>query len=236
MFNRFLHNGLYFDESADKGGTPPTTPPDGTPPGQAGAGDGDKKSFTQAELDALFGARAKQAAEKATSDLLTSLGVKSPDEIKTALAKAKELEDAQLSELDKAKRLVETEKARADAAEKLQAEAMANANEKLLRAEILAEASKQGFRDEAVSDVWLVLTSDAKLKEQVKAGEEGFEGIESVVKAIAKGKPHWLKSNPKENINAGNQNQNANGALTDEQRRELAAIYGVKPEYITPAR
>ena len=43
----------------------------------------EKRSFTQAELDALFAERAKHAASKATNDLLAALGAKDPDGLQT---------------------------------------------------------------------------------------------------------------------------------------------------------
>jgi hypothetical protein len=188
--NKFFRSGWYFDEPADKGGgtPPPAKPPDGTPPGQAGAGDGDKKSFTQAELDALFGARAKQAADKATADLLAALGVKSADEIKAALAKAKELEDAQLGELEKAKKLAASEKERADAAETAKTEALAQAGEKLLKAAVIAEAATAGFNDP--NDAWLYVDRSTI----VEKDGSNYTGVKEAVGAVAKSKAYLLKT------------------------------------------
>lgn len=141
MFNRFFHNGLYFgDESDGKSGGGA----DGKSTGKSDdkQADDDKKTFTQAELDALFGARAKQAAEKATADVLAALGVKTLDEAKAGFEKARKLEDEKLSEAEKLKKAADD--ARAET-ERVQAEhekdkaALARLN---LRREFSAAARK----------------------------------------------------------------------------------------------
>src|SRR5690349_12004314 len=57
---------LYAPDDPPAGGNPPPDPPDG---------EGEKKTFTQKELDALFAQRGKQGASQREKELLESLGV-----------------------------------------------------------------------------------------------------------------------------------------------------------------
>jgi hypothetical protein len=146
----------------------------------------EKRSFTQAELDALFAERAKHAASKATADLLTALGAKDAEELKAKIEAAKKLEEAQLSELDKAKKRADELQAQLDAEAKARAEAVATANQKLLRAAVLAQAAELGFND--ANDAWMYVD-----RASIKLDGENFTGVKEAVEAVAKAKAYLLK-------------------------------------------
>lgn len=200
------------------------------------SGDG-KVTFTaeqQAHVDALLGARAKRAEQSAVAELLKTWGVEKTDDVKLALAEFKQLKDAQKSELEKAQQAAKDAQAKIDAAEKAKADALAQAQTKLLRAAVIAEAVKQNFDESEISSVWLALQQDKKLFESMKPkadADDEFEGVDKAVEAIAKAHPKWLKSaDAKTNINA----QNRSGAKkeTDEERaereKELRARFGIR--------
>ena len=167
--------------NSNPGQTPPTTPPDPNAD--------PVRQFKQSELDHLFAERARQAQGKALGDLLKDLGVEKADDLKAIIARAREHENANKTAL---------EKAQADSADwqkkfaAIQAErdqAIAQFKESTRRSAVLAEATKQNFRDDALDDVWRVL-DPSKLSEK----DGALAGVEDAVKAIAKAKPHWLKA------------------------------------------
>jgi len=172
------------------GGTPPPTLPPAAAPVVSGHEAGEVKSFTQPELDALFGERAKRASEKAVSDLLTDLGVKTSDEVKSLLVEARTLREAQMSELEKAKaQTAEAVKAQA-AAEVKAADVMKRANERLIKAQVEAEARKAGVRDEALPDVLLVVD-----RTKIAVGDDDtVTGADAALKDALKSRAHWLAS------------------------------------------
>jgi hypothetical protein len=230
MHNKLFRNGWYFDGDAGAGGAAGSGGNNGNGSG-SGAGAGgqggeEKKSFTQKELDSLFADRAKQAAGKAQQDLLDQFGVKTPDEAKALLQRAKDAEAAQLSELDKAKKAAADADTARQKAEKQQTDTLAKAQEKLMRASVIAEAAAAGFNDP--NDAWLYLD-----KTKVKAKEDDtFEGVKEAVAEVVKSKPYLLKDGKEPpNIDAIRRNAGGKG-MTEEEKRELAARYNVKPEFI----
>lgn len=162
---------------ADGGGDKPGEKPQG------------ERTFTQADVDRIVGERATRASEAAVTKLLESLGVKSADDIKAGLLKAKELEDAQLSEQQKALKKIEELTAAKTLAETQAAEVAAKAQTTLMRAAVLSEASKAdyNFKPEALADVWTFVD-----RASIKAGKDGesFEGVAEALKAVAKAKPY----------------------------------------------
>lgn len=95
---------------------PPATPAPQTSTSTATEGS-PKRETTQAELDQQYAERATRAAAAATKKLLDKLGLTSEDEIdslKSTIAKAREIETANLSAVERAEKLVEAEKKRAD--------------------------------------------------------------------------------------------------------------------------
>jgi hypothetical protein len=152
------------------------------------------KTFTQEELDHLFAQRTKNVREKTLTELLTSLGVGSLDEIKAFVSKQKEIEEAAKSDLQKAQEEAKEARLAAEQAKAEQTKVMAAAREALMKADVLRytigfkDASGTVFRPEAVEDVWLVLD-----KSSITDGEEGtFKGVKEAVEKVAKDRPHWL--------------------------------------------
>ena len=171
--------------------TEPTKDPQNTPePDAAGGGEGnnqpEKRSFTQAELDALFAVRTKSAKQTAVKDLLAELGVESPDAIKTALAEAEQARKAQMTELEQAQAEAQAAKEAEVKAKAERDEAIAQANETLMKAAVMAAA--RDFNDPA--DAWLYI--DRSKIEMADDGE--IKGVEEALKIVVEAKPYLVKA------------------------------------------
>ena len=196
MLTKGFLKGLYFSPD-DKGGAG-GTPNDGNPAGQSGAAgaqgnpppDKNQVTFTpeqQKVLNEMFAERAKQGGAAALTELFSSLSVKDSNELKSLLNEAKKLKDAQKSEAEK--------QAEREAGLKTQNETLikeldgikAQLRETLLKGAVLAEAMKHNFYD--VNDAWLHIDRAAITEKDGK-----FENVEKLVEAIAKAKPHLIKS------------------------------------------
>lgn len=182
----------FADDNGDQGNNddPPKNPgKDGD-----GAGGDDKRTFTQTELDALFAARAKSAGSKATADLLKELGVENIEDAKKLLVEADKARKDQMTELEKAQVEIEEAKTAEAEAQKLAEQREALANERLMRAAVIAEASKPDhkFSQDAISDVWSFVD-----RSKLEVDDEGnVSGVEDAVKAVAKDKPYMLETQP----------------------------------------
>ena len=91
FFDKFLRRPVFLFD-ADGGGAG----------GGAGGDKPETKSYTQAELDAMFADRANRASSSAVADLLKKAGIDTVENLVATVTKAKEAETAQLSELEKA--------------------------------------------------------------------------------------------------------------------------------------
>lgn len=203
----------------------------GSANGDNGNGSGESKvTFTpeqQKFIDALVGERAKRAEASALNNVLKDLGVEKLDDAKTALGDLKKLKEAQLSDLEKAQHAAKDAQAKIDAAEKAKADALAQAQTKLMRAAVLAEAVKQNFDDSELSSVWRALQDDKALLEKIKAqdGDE-FDGVDKAVEQIAKAHPKWLKTAPTNaDINARNRGDKNNNGDPKAREAELRSRY-----------
>jgi hypothetical protein len=177
---------LWEDDGGGAGGGSGDPAKPGNPNGD-GAGGDEKRSFTQKELDALFADRAKQAKQATLADVLTELGVENLDAVKATLKAAEEAKAAQMTELEKAQKEAADLKAAKEQAEKEKADILAQAQEKLLKAAILAGAAQKGFNDP--NDAWLYVDRAA-----IKAkDDDAFEGIEAALDAVVKAKPYLVK-------------------------------------------
>lgn len=219
LLSSLLRHGFLFEGEDDKGG-------DKKPDDASG-----KKSFTQEELDALMGDRARRAGEAANKKLLEDLGVKDPEELKTRLKAAKDAEAASQTDLQKAQTVAADEKKRADLADDERKKALAKADEKLLRAAVMATATAQGVDDAELKTLWLLLKDDASLRAKIKpkAGDEDeFDGVDEVVKGLLTDHPKWLKTETTNvNTNAGNRGTKGTGVAQDELiRRKRASDSG----------
>lgn len=166
------------------------TPP--TPVVSNGDGTGEeKRTFTQAELNALFGERGRQAKQAAISELLKELGVEKPEDIKAALKKAKDAEAAQMTELEKAQAEKADALKKAEEAEQARTTTEAKALERLMKAEVKIAAAQMGFNDPA--DAWLYIDRTA-----IKVTDDDtFEGIDKALEAVVKSKPYLVKADNK---------------------------------------
>lgn len=200
---------------------PPKTDP-------TGAGD-DKKSFTQAELDALLGQVRREGKQTGTTDLLKELGLENADALKTLVKSAKDAETARLSDLEKAQKERDDLKAEADKAKADGDRAIALANERVMRSEVIAEASnpEHKFKPEAIKDVW-AFVDRSKLTVNEETGE--VEGVADAVKKVAKDKPYMV----------GQQGQAATVGTPPRQRTvtgqtsQVAQTNGVPTQYEEP--
>lgn len=155
-----------------------------------GAGGDEKRSFTQKELDTLFADRAKQAKQSALADVLKELGVENLDAVKATIRAAEDAKKAQMSELEKAQKEAADALAAKEQAERDKADTMAKAQEKLLKAAILAAAAQKDFNDP--EDAWRFVDRAA-----IKAkDDDNFDGVEAALDAVVKAKPYLVKAQP----------------------------------------
>lgn len=111
MLRRYAH---FEGETAQ-----PATHPDktATPAGTNGGTEGDKKVFTQEDVEFHAKERAKTAAQSERKKVLAELGIEDPDTDKALLAEARKRKADELSETEKANAELAKEKAKREAAE-----------------------------------------------------------------------------------------------------------------------
>lgn len=192
----FLRGTYYAPDTGNgSGGAPDTqTPAEPTGNGSGGAGSTGSpaatdagRTFTQAEVDAMLGDRAKRASEASMKKMLEALGVSDLDTAKATLAEAEKLRQSQMSELEKAQKTAEKLQAELEAEKAAKADALAKAAETQLRSAVLAEAAAAGFHNPA--DAWLYI--DREKLELTEGGE--VKGAKAVVEAVAKERAYLLK-------------------------------------------
>jgi hypothetical protein len=203
--------GIYFDADSGGGsGGNDNNPPEGDnkPKG---------KTFTQEELDAMFTQRATQAKTSALSELFKEVGVDNADALRAIITKAKEADDAQKSELQKAQDKATTaEKTIADQ-KSAHESAMAELEKRILDTEIKIAAGsevkdKDGkvLRPRALADALDVIQISIARKDIVKK-DEAYTGIEEALDALFKAKPFLFEAE---------QAQNFKGSPTDTKPRK----------------
>ena len=171
------------------GGAPETqTPAAATPATTTDNGTGGEgKTFSQAEVDALIGDRAKRATEASTKKLLEALGVTDVAAAKALLEEAATLKKSQMSELEKLQAEAEKTRKELEAEKAAKEAALAKANETLLRSAVLSEAAGAGFHSPA--DAWLYVD-----KSKLELTEDGdVKGARGAVEAVAKERAYLLK-------------------------------------------
>lgn len=142
---------------------------------------------------------------------------------KEAADRRKRLEELEKAEADRqAASLSETEKLKKQAEDaKRQAEgAVAKANERVIRAEVIAAASRLDFEDP--EDVYALLKGKGKLAELPDPDtEEAGKAIKDMLEELAKSKKHLLKAGTKgPQLGATNPGAGAGPAETKEQKRD----------------
>lgn len=222
MLTHKLRPLFWYDPEPGAGGDPPAPKPTG------GDKDGDaEKKFSQEDVNRFNAESNRKAAEKAKADLLESLGVKTPEEVKTALETLKKIEDEKKSELEKLQGEVSKHK---DAAEKAKADAdlaLAQANERLLQSAILLEAQKAGVEDSEIKSVWRELRDTPALLEKVKPNDAGeYEGAADAVKEIVKAHPRWLKAAAPPKTPGTPKPPNGNGPLPKTEDQKVRRVGG----------
>jgi hypothetical protein len=137
------------------------------------------KTFTQAELEKIVGERlARERAKYGDYD-----------DLKAKAAKFDSLEQKNKSDLER-------EREAREAAEKKAADAMAAANARLIRAEVIAAAAAAGAVD---TDAVVALLAEGA----VTVADDGtVTGAEEAVKALLEAKP-WLKATATSGNNGG---------------------------------
>lgn len=157
----------------DDAGTGDEAPPEGGAAGGAGAPDAGgttppEKTFTQAEMEAILGERLRR--------------VKPDPELARKAAEFDRLQEGQKTELEKAQEKATKAEARA-------AEAEARANQRLIRAEIVAQATAQN----AVDPDTIVALLGAN--ESITVDDDGnVSGAKEAVKALLKEKAFLTKT------------------------------------------
>lgn len=184
---------LYFDANPDTGGGSSNDGKSGNSGDGKGGNEGEKTvQLTQSALDAMFSDRAKRGAEAAVKSLLEKLGLENEDALTAVVGKAKQVEDSQKTELQKLQDEMTKAQEKAKKAEEEKKAILEQATERLMKASVLAEATSQTFRPDAVNDVWLFVDRKAITE---KDGE--FTGVKEAVQAIAKAKPWMLAEKSK---------------------------------------
>lgn len=233
FLNKHLLNpwaGIYFDDDDPPAGDDNNNddPPDDNnadPGGNDGGGSNDNEpTFTQADVDRIVGERAKRAGKAAVSDLLESLGLEKPDDLKKLVEAQRKATEKEKSDLQKAQ-----EKAQAEEQKRQELEARLQ-RERVDRV-IEREAQALGFAD--VTDATSLV--DRSL---IEVEEDGVTGVKEALEALLKSKPH-LKAqqqgdpDPAPDLDGdkgkgGKGGKSKKGGLTDQQRTEYARRYGIK--------
>lgn len=159
-----------------------TTTTPATPAVQQGASG--ERTFTQADVDAIVGERAKRAAEAAVSKVLADIGYEKLDDLKKDTAAAKAAKEAEMTALDKANAAIEAEKKRAA---DFEAQLTSERQSRLLdRRNGAITAAAQKARAEAPNDVVLWAESYHKDDLEKVLNEDGSVNEKAVTDLIEK--------------------------------------------------
>lgn len=158
------------------------------------------KVYTQEQLDTMFADRAKQARGSAMTELFKELGVENSDALKSIITKAKELDDAQKTDLQKAKDDLEAAgKTLADQKATYESE-IAKLGTRVQDTEIKVAAGteikdKDGkvVRPKFRSDAYDVVLATINRKD-ITEKDGVYSGIEEALSELAKAKPFLLET------------------------------------------
>ena len=224
MWFRFRHPLVHFDVNGEQdtggqanGATTPT--PGGTQGGQSqttpqtSAPQTSERTFTQEEVNQLIAGRAR--------DLVKSrLKVDSLEEAERVIKTAKDLEDSQKTEHQKAldQAIKETRKQVEEEFEAKLEQVQKEANLTLIKAEARSQATVKGFIDP--EDAWLRMT-DWINDGRVKVNDKGeVVGVDKFLEKLAADKPYLTRQpgtggSPR----LGGPSGNGTGPSADERRR-----------------
>ena len=172
---------------------------------------GDGKTFTQAEMDAIIADRLRR--QKAQFGDYEAL--------KDKASQFDELQQAQMSELEKAQ-------AERDAAQAERDAALQQATDRLIRSAVVTEAAKLAFTDPGDAFAMVDLGD-------VTIGEDGeVTGVLEAVKALAQAKPYLIgrRSAPATDAGAGGGDRTTDGRLPrlTQEETETAQKMGISAE------
>src|SRR5690606_25922727 len=146
--------------------------------------------------------------------LLEELGVSDPADVKKALAEYNELKKAQMTAEERIQAELEEARQKAQQAETARRAAEQAAQERLVQAELIAEAATLGFADPRDA-VTLISASDLRFDDE--SGRLTNAG--DVVKALAEKKPYLLKQTQRGTPGPTNPSRDAKQGRTDDDRR-----------------
>jgi len=165
-----------------------------TAPDKSGQGDA-AQVFTQEQVDAIVGERAKRAAEAAVNKLLEQLGVARVDDLKAQLEEARQRREAEMTEAQKA--AAEAERARKERDElkaALEAERQQRIAEKR-SARVIAAAQQAGAEVPEDVVVWAQTYAPDALNAVVSdAGAVDSAAVEKLIAACKAARPGWFRS------------------------------------------
>jgi hypothetical protein len=206
MNNLLLRPRVFYDANSSGGGGGSNNGSNG----DGGNGQGQQledlfkvlERYPQEAKDKVFGARATQARNSAITDLLKELGVESAESLKAVITKAKEADDAQKSELQKAlDKATTAEKVLADQ-KTAHDTALAELEKRIQDSEIKIAAGREvkdkdgkvirpKFREDALD---VVLTTLDRKAIVLKDG--AYNGIEEALTELATAKTFLLEAEP----------------------------------------
>ncbi len=168
-------------------------------------GDGKPRTFTQEEVNAFVAERAKHAKSSAIGDLLKELGFEKFDELKAAIQRQRETENASKTELQKAQEaLAEYQKKEQAWAQEKRAQA--------LQIAVQGASAKLGIVD---AEVALAL-----IREKVQFDEQGRpQNVEAALTELVNQKP-YLKGA----VGGGNPTNPPRGGTTTLTRADIAKM------------
>ena len=158
------------------------------------------KVYTQEQLNEMFADRAKQARGSALADLFKELGVESSDNLKAIITKAKEADDAQKTELQKAQDDLERAKKLADENKANYESELEKLSKRVQDTEIkVAAGNEVKDKDGKVTrpkfrpDAYDVVLSTINRK-GITDKDGVYTGIEEALDELAKAKPFLLET------------------------------------------
>lgn len=155
---------------------------------------GNAATFTQEQVNAIVGERARRASESAVSELLKSLGFEKPDELKAIVDETRQRKEAEMSEAEKAR--AEVEAARKQA-EELKAALDGERQQRITdrRDNALAQALAAAHAIDA-DDALIWLRNKAAEDVAAIVREDGTvdpDGIAALVAKVRAEKPHFFR-------------------------------------------
>lgn len=186
-----------------------------------GSETGDKKTFTQDELNAIVGERAKRSAEAAVNKLLETLGMKSPDELKTTLEEKRKRDEAELSETQKKDKVLEKMKADLDAAQ-LEIQKKDEAHKAVLMNAAIRAAAKGAHDPDDVVKLLRDENADALTKAMNAEGVIDTKALDTLIADLKKKKGYLFGGQtPGSPSNAGGKSAEPDAKVKEQALRDL---------------